>query len=234
MMRPLSELNRPVSALEAEALALLGSVSPSDPPSGLRRRVRIRLMEQRLGRPGWPLRRLVAVTVLFCAAAASAAPLFTSWLEVRENPAPTAVVLSSSVRDGAAPSRLPPSSRPFEPAVVASTEPVPSATSVAPRPSTLPRAAARSSATVDEASRLVFEAMRALRREGHPERARSLLAEYESRYGGGPLGEEALALSMEAAVAVGDPRASSLAQRYLKRYPSGHYRPTAERIAARP
>jgi hypothetical protein len=80
---------------------------------------------------------------------------------------------------------------------------------------------------------LVFDAMRALRREGHPERAASLLAQYLRRNPEGSLAEEALALSIEAAIVLGDPRGRSLADKYLARYPTGRFRSAAERARAR-
>jgi outer membrane protein assembly factor BamD (BamD/ComL family) len=80
---------------------------------------------------------------------------------------------------------------------------------------------------------LVFDAMRALRREGHPEQAAKLLNDYLRRYPQGSLAEEALALSIEAFTALGDPKAKSLADRYLALYPAGRFRAAAERARAR-
>src|SRR5262249_39042864 len=75
---------------------------------------------------------------------------------------------------------------------------------------------------------LMIEAMQA-RRAGDMARAASLLAEYRSKYPDGDLHEEALALSIEAAVARGDDNAQRLAAQYLKRYPNGRFREQAER-----
>jgi hypothetical protein len=69
----------------------------------------------------------------------------------------------------------------------------------------------------------VLQAVRALRVEANPARARRLLAGYLERNPDGSLVEEALAMSIEAAVAHGDDDASALARRYLRRYPSGHF-----------
>ncbi|MFZ5893668.1 MAG: hypothetical protein ACOY0T_21585 [Myxococcota bacterium] len=88
-------------------------------------------------------------------------------------------------------------------------------------------------AVPSEASSLVVGAMRALRQEGRPDRAASLLDEYLRRYPGGALAEEALALSVEAATARGDSRARNLAERYLSSYPRGRFRQAAERARAR-
>jgi hypothetical protein len=75
---------------------------------------------------------------------------------------------------------------------------------------------------------LMLEAMQA-RRAGDMARAASLLAEYRSKYPDGDLAEEALALSIEAAVARGDDNAQRLAAQYLKRYPNGRFREQGER-----
>jgi TolA-binding protein len=80
---------------------------------------------------------------------------------------------------------------------------------------------------------LVFDAMRAIRREGHPERAEKLLDEYLRLYPQGSLAEEALALSVEATTMLGESRARSLADRYLSRYPNGRFRASVERARSR-
>ena len=78
----------------------------------------------------------------------------------------------------------------------------------------------------------MHEAAKALRGEGDPERALRLLESSENVKG--PLAEEALALRIEAANASRDPRAKSLAQSYLSRYPDGRYRELARRTLAAP
>jgi hypothetical protein len=75
----------------------------------------------------------------------------------------------------------------------------------------------------------VLEAMRALRVEANPVRARRLLAGYLDRHPGGSLAEEALAMSIEAAVAHGDDDAPALARKYVRRYPAGHFSGLARR-----
>jgi hypothetical protein len=75
----------------------------------------------------------------------------------------------------------------------------------------------------------VLEAMRALRVEGNPARARRLLAGYLDRHPNGSLAEEALAMSIEAAVAHEDVDAPVLARKYMRRYPSGHFSAVARR-----
>ena len=93
----------------------------------------------------------------------------------------------------------------------------------------LPAAEAPSSGPPGAA--LVLAALRALRRDHDPERARVLLEDYLGAYPevGGALAEEARALAIEAALALRAPDASSLAEDYLRRYPSGRYRAQALR-----
>jgi hypothetical protein len=75
----------------------------------------------------------------------------------------------------------------------------------------------------------VLAAIRALRVEANPVRARRLLAGYLDRYPNGSLAEEALAMTIEAAVAHGDGDATVLARRYVRRYPGGHFSAMARR-----
>jgi hypothetical protein len=69
----------------------------------------------------------------------------------------------------------------------------------------------------------VLAAVRALRRERDPVRARALLTPYLAEHPDGTLAQEALAISIEAAVAHHDADASSLAAQYLRRYPAGPF-----------
>lgn len=78
----------------------------------------------------------------------------------------------------------------------------------------------------------VLAAMRALRRGHDPVRARVLLDTYLSGHPRGSLAEEALALSIEAAVAHNDPDARALADRYLRLYPVGPFRTLARQTLA--
>ena len=71
--------------------------------------------------------------------------------------------------------------------------------------------------------------MRALRLDHDPVRARGLLAKYLERHPNGALAEEALALTIEAAVAHHDGDAAALGARYLRRYPAGPFRALALR-----
>lgn len=81
----------------------------------------------------------------------------------------------------------------------------------------------------------VLAAMRALRRDHNPARARALLESYLSEHPNGSLAEEALAMSIEAAVARQDLLdAHRLAERYLSTYPHGPFHVMATRTLADP
>jgi hypothetical protein len=78
----------------------------------------------------------------------------------------------------------------------------------------------------------VAAAMRALRVERNPVRARGLLARYLADHPKGNLAEEALALSIEAALAHHDGDVAALADRYLRLYPRGSFQPLARQARA--
>jgi hypothetical protein len=59
-----------------------------------------------------------------------------------------------------------------------------------------------------------------------------LLDDYLQTHPKGQLSEDALALSIEAASAKHDPRATDYARRYLGRFPHGRYRDVAARALA--
>jgi hypothetical protein len=70
----------------------------------------------------------------------------------------------------------------------------------------------------------VLEAIRALRSRGDAVRASALLSEYLRAHPRSVLSEDALALSIEAALARRDSRsAGDLGRRYLEQFPSGRY-----------
>jgi outer membrane protein assembly factor BamD (BamD/ComL family) len=72
--------------------------------------------------------------------------------------------------------------------------------------------------------------MRALRRDHNPARARALLESYLGEHPSGALAEEALAMSIEAALARQDVAdAHRLAARYVRLYPTGPFHVMATR-----
>ncbi len=97
----------------------------------------------------------------------------------------------------------------------------------APNRPTAPLAKPGNAATPEEDTALALAALRALRRGHDPVHARALLDAYILAHPDGPLAEEALAISIEAAVAHHDPDARALALRYLRLYPNGSFRALA-------
>jgi hypothetical protein len=78
----------------------------------------------------------------------------------------------------------------------------------------------------------LLEAIRALRSNGDSVRAGVLLADYLKAFPNSALSEDALALSIEAAVARHDRRsAAELVRRYVGQFPAGRYRTFVSRVA---
>jgi hypothetical protein len=100
--------------------------------------------------------------------------------------------------------------------------------------SSRPLARRAASVPTNEDTGPVLAAMRALRREHDPVRARALLGIYLSQNPNGALAEEVLAMSIEAAVAHHDSDAPVLASRYLYLYPTGPFRALARRTLGEP
>jgi hypothetical protein len=217
---------------------LLRSTGPYTAPPGRKQRVLLGLPARASRRAPRLLRPAIVLGLLVgCGAFASAAigPL-RGWigrayerLVPRTAPAPKRVVATARLRVHAAPAPVlavaeatptPVAPPPPAPAVTRTPVAAPRVHHAAPPP----QAPAPQAETESQA---VVEAMRALRLEKNPVRARALLAKYLERNPNGALAEEALALSIEAAVAHHDADAAALGARYLRRYPSGPFRAVA-------
>ncbi|MEP6653805.1 MAG: hypothetical protein ABJA82_10620 [Myxococcales bacterium] len=98
----------------------------------------------------------------------------------------------------------------------------------------LPSVAARDVIGRADESRQVLAAMRALRRDRDPVRARALLRRYLREQPNGTLAEEALAVTIEAALVHRDPDANALGSLYLDRYPYGPFRALADQTRVQP
>jgi len=249
-MRHLKEIDNPTSPIEAEATDLLRSARVYEPALGQKQRVRARLLQQGSTRRVMLLRPAVGLVVLLCAGGAGAA-VGRHWLV---NTFQSLVSPSEHGVDRASQNFVRPASKKGLHAPAATVTPAtnPEATPVAatrlivgqpaargsgaetagPRPD-LSRANHPRTARPADDTGLVFEAMRALRREGQPAQAASLLDEYLRRHPNGSMAEEALALSIEAASARGDARAKDLVTQYFARYPNGHFRGVVEAARAR-
>ncbi len=105
----------------------------------------------------------------------------------------------------------------------------------APQPTHVRRAAnvnANANANAPEETAPLLEAMRALRIEQNPARARQLLTDYLGQHPRGFLAEEALVMLVEAAAAHHDSDAAALVARYHRLYPEGAFRSQVERISS--
>jgi hypothetical protein len=224
---------------EAWAVDLLRGAEPYRAPAGRKQRVQLRL-----GRAGKRPRRLflrpalVGLVMFSCGAIASSAfGRWPAWVVdayhrvVGDAPPPAPVPASEARAHRLRRAEIP--AQPAAPAVAAA-DPVASVRPPAPRreaPAPIRARRAAPAAAPDDAA-TIMEAMRALRVERNPARARQLLGRYLEQSPNGALAEEALALSLEAAVARGDGDAAALAARYLKLYPSGPFQALARQTIA--
>jgi hypothetical protein len=239
-VKPLREQFDPNDPNEVCGAALLARVPPLAFSAARQQRVRFAI---RASRPGWAVLRLspafLAGAVILGATGASAmvaryfvrthllAPELATTIVGAGDPAPRAAAKPRQVTS--------PAPAPQEPESAPALAPIPEpAAKAEPTPKSAPpksRVAAPAPVSPSAASpggALMLEAMQA-RRSGDMARAASLLAEYRAKYPDGDLHEEALALSIEAAVARGDDNAKGLAAQYLKRYPNGRFREQADR-----
>jgi hypothetical protein len=216
------------------AVDLLRAAAPYRPPAGRKQRVRLSLGQSAARRAPLFLRPAIVVGVLIgCGAFASAA--FGPWrgwmARAYERWVPPALVAAAPQPDARAHGRRPPQAVGAPADEIASPE---TTTALAPTPTLAPSASREAipappharrapSPAAGEDTSVVLEAMRALRLERNPVRARVLLAKYLDRHPTGALAEEALAMSIEAAVAHHDADAASLGARYLTLYPTGPF-----------
>jgi len=206
----------------ARAAELVASVGPLAESRARMHRVRRLLDERRRSVGPVLLRPAVVVGVLLGLTAAAAATWGTLHIVRGERPQ-----ASSPSPVGAPVSPTPPRSQPvsrLEPREVPPAAPSSEAVRTDGR--------ARSPSAASEAA-LVQGAVEALRRDRDPERASRLLEQYRKRNPDGSLGEEALALAVEAAMDRNDPRSSDLAREYLARYPQGRFRQVAQEALRR-
>jgi len=240
----------------AWALGLLRGAEPYRAPAGRKQRVQLRLGHT--PRRHAPLvLRLAVIALVLCGGAAIVSAALGDWpgwmarayeRVVGKPPAGHAPTRARAPRRATAlneaPSREAPSSDapPSEiaPPAAEIQTPAPAAPiarapeprlqrdAIAPRP----RRAAVSAAPVGEDTSAVSAAMRALRVERNPVRARGLLARYLSEHPNGNLAEEALAMSIEAAIAHHDADVADLAHRYLRIYPQGSFQALARQALA--
>jgi hypothetical protein len=237
--------DRERDATGAWAMQLLRGTEPYRTPAGRKQRVQLRLGHVPRRRAPVLLRFAVAASVL-CGSAAIVRAAMGHWPDwvaraydrvIGARPAASTPARAHAARhahDGrpavppAAPvaDDVPWPEVPIEPIADAST---PRPVRTAARP---PRAVLPPAPVAAEDASAVSAAMRALRVEHDPVRARGLLARYLAEHPNGNLAEEALALSIEAALAHHDTDAGGLANRYLRLYPQGAFAGLAQRALA--
>lgn len=229
---------------EAILVDVIKASSPFEPSLLQQRRVLERVLDrQRTHRRGAVmfLRPVVVIGVLLVAGVTAAATFGHGWiargLRTFRSAGPVETLATAPVyrphRRAAEPARprgLDPSEAEPEAAPARSPAPAPAtpATRSVPRPALRSHPGRIQDQDRSEDPSLVVDAIRALRTDHDARRAATLLAQYLKTYPRGALSEEAVALSIEAAAASRSPSATTFATEYLREYPHGRFRRTAE------
>ncbi len=231
-------LDEAATPLEERAASLLREVGPLEESDIARARVRRALERRPVRSRATGLGRLVGVIVFGAGAAAAAVWGGASLLS--SSPAPNAPVEATTGDAGAKPratgQRV---GAPIAPQAVQEPELPKSKPSLPGRRSSEESARASSQQTAGRGAAqssasdavLVQQAMDALRNDGDADRATQLLEKYRKKGQNQALSEEALALSIEAALVKDPSRAKRLALQYLETYPRGRFKQLAERAA---
>jgi hypothetical protein len=225
---------------EVYAAALLKQVPPLEPSAMRKRRVWMALERSATKRSRARVSGPVVAALVLCGATAASATMPHLWKRWQRGPvegAAVATVTSESTRIARRAASSLPIAPPAlsEPALPTTTLPQPVLPPIEPAPAARKQTPAKARVAVAEpadppaSAALMVEAMRE-RRAGHLARARELSSEYRLKYPGGALQEEALALSIEAAAALGDDEARRLSALYLQHYPQGRFRAQAQRV----
>ena len=218
--------------LRARAVELIDSMDPIRLPVGRKQRLLLSLGRGEV-RPRSTWLRAVAAGVALLGSSAIASAALTGW--------PTRLVrsletLATPRADSRSAPRLPTVHQGPTIQVTAAVESVPS--TIRPPPVVVRRPAIENRARRSQAEppsddpSLLVEATRALRVDRDPELARSLARRYLERQPRGALADEALAISIEAAIDHHDADAAELSIRYLAQFPHGSFRALAERTLA--
>jgi len=233
------------SGVDPWLVGLVRSTGPYKSPPGRKQRVLLSL-----GRSNAPrraplvLRPVIVVGVLLgCGALASAAiGPWRGWIgRAYERLVPTVAPVAVSAEHARTRRLVAGHTMPVAAEALARTTPpsesplpdvAPADAPIAGREPILPphlRREAPPSVADDRETQAVLAGMRTLRVDHDPVRARALLARYLGRHPNGALAEEALALTIEAALAHQDDDAPGLGARYLRRYPGGPFKELALR-----
>ena len=222
------------AGVRARAVELIDSMDPVRFPVGRKQRLLLSLGHGSVKQRWMWLRPVVVGAVLLGGGAAASAAL-TGWPVRLMRSLETHVSPRAEVRSVTRPStvRMAPMIVPT-PVVEARPVTAPRAPASAPvRRSPIEAPARRSQAgqPADDPSLLVG-ATHALRVSRDPELARALAKRYLDREPKGALADEALAISIEAAIDHHDADAAALSARYLAQFPHGSFRALAERTLA--
>jgi hypothetical protein len=218
--------------LRARAIELIDSMDPIHFPVGRKQRLLLSLGRGEV-RPRSTWLRPVVVGVVLMGSGAIASAALTGW--------PTRLVrsleaLASPRADSRSAPRLPAVHQGLTIQATAAVESVPATPPPSPvvvrRPAIENRARRPQGEPSSEDPSLLVQATRALRVDRDPELARSLAKRYLERQPRGALADEALAISIEAAIDHHDADAAALSARYLAQFPHGSFRALAERTLA--
>jgi hypothetical protein len=207
---------------------LVRATSANEPAPINRARVSARVRGLALRAPGLTAR--VGATVVLLGGAAAAAAALEHSVGLRAHTPAASMVPSPVV---VAPLAAAPSAVEVQapPAPMVSTDSPSVRVKAVARPMPVPGGGASFRDGEDPAP--VLEAIRALRSENDAARAGVLLADYLRAHPRSVLSEDALALSIESALARSDGRAAGeLSRRYLAQFPGGRYRAFALRATA--
>jgi hypothetical protein len=253
MQRLLDAQNVPTGSAEAIAVELLRAQRPYRLPVGRRQRVGNALVEDTRTRRASVLFRVALTVGILISSGAIASATLLGWprwiVEGYERLVPPAkpvapgperprrkvarMIAPAPAEDGAEPAALivPPAPPP-----AIAPRPAPASAPLARRREAAAAAhpVRRADLVAGEDASPVLAALRALRRGHDPVGARALLDAYMRQHPDGTLFQEALAISIEAAVAHHDPDAAALAARYLRLYPTGPFRALARQTVGLP